>query len=127
MAGWSKLTQVELRALLRSHVQPVDGSKAALVQRLTAFLSDDSGAAAGDDDVGDDGDQRGDGPSASEATELEAAGASTELSAWRAATSHLDDLTTSLAQQRAQARAAARAAQLAEGQAKAALHGSGPQ
>ena len=120
MAGWSKLTQVELRALLRSRAQAIGGSKAALVQRLTAFLSDDSGAAAGDDDVGDDGDQRGDGPSASEATELEAAGASTELSAWRAATSHLDDLMTSLAQQRAQARAAARAAQLAEGQAKAA-------
>jgi hypothetical protein len=38
---------------------------------------------------------------------------STELSAWRAATSQLDDLTTSLAQQRAQAR-------VADGQAKAA-------
>eukprot|EP01046_Picozoa_sp_COSAG06_P082591 COSAG06_NODE_29602_length_553_cov_1.211454_1_plen_105_part_10 len=37
-------------------------------------------------------------------------------SAWRTATSHLDDLTMSLAQQRAQARAA----ELAEGQAKAA-------
>eukprot|EP01046_Picozoa_sp_COSAG06_P018192 COSAG06_NODE_1258_length_10078_cov_2.895280_2_plen_504_part_00 len=114
MAGWSKLTQVELRALLRSRVQPADGSKAALVQRLTAFLSDGS-EATGDDDVGE-----GDGPSASETAELEAAGASTELSAWRAAKSHLDDLTTSLAQQRAQARAEARAAQLAEGQAKVA-------
>jgi N-acetylneuraminic acid mutarotase len=115
MAGWSKLTQVELRALLRSHVQPVDGNKTALVQRLTAFLSDDSEATC-DDDVGEGGPS----PSASETAELEAAGASTELSAWRAATSHLDDLTTSLAQQRAQARAEARAAQLAEGQAKAA-------
>ena len=116
MAGWSKLTQAELRVLLRSHSLPADGSKAALVQRLTAFLSG-SGAAAGDDDVGEGG-----GPTASEATELEAAGASTELSAWRAATSQLDDLKTSLAQQRAQA-------WVAEEQAKAtcAQQSSGPQ
>ena len=40
VAGWSKNTQAELRTLLRSHDQPTDGSKAALVQRLTAFLSD---------------------------------------------------------------------------------------
>jgi hypothetical protein len=68
MAGWSKLTQVELRALLRSRAQAIGGSKAALVQRLTAFLSDDSGAfsESGDDDVGG-------GPSASETAELEAA------------------------------------------------------
>jgi hypothetical protein len=110
-AMWSKLTQVELRALLSALGQSTDGSKAALVQRLTAFLRDDSGAAGDDDDVGER-----DGPSASEAAELEAAGAITELSAWRTATSHLDDLTMSLAQQRAQARAA----ELAEGQAKAA-------
>jgi hypothetical protein len=44
MAGWSKLTQAELRTLLRSHGQPTNGSKAALVQRLAAFLSDDSKA-----------------------------------------------------------------------------------
>ena len=71
MAGWSKNTLVELRALLRSHAQPIGGSKAALVQRLTAFLSDDSGAfsESGDDDVGEEGD----GPSASETAELEAA------------------------------------------------------
>ena len=67
MAGWSKLTQIELRTLLRSRGQPVDGSKAALVQRLTAFLSHDR-EATGDGDVGE-----GDGPSASETAELEAA------------------------------------------------------
>ena len=87
MASWSKLTQAELRVLLRSHGQPTGGGKAALVQRLSAFLSeaddsDDSGAEP-DDGVG----EGGRGPSASEAAELEAAGASTELSAWRAATS----------------------------------------
>jgi hypothetical protein len=76
-AGWAKLNQIELRVLLRSHDQPADGSKAALVQRLTAFLSDD-GEATGDDDAGD---ERGRGPtSASEAAELETAGARTELS-----------------------------------------------
>ena len=71
-----------------------------------------------DDDVGGEGD----GPSASETAELEAAGASTELSAWRAATSQLDDLKTSLAQQRAQT-------WVAEEQAKAtcAQQSSGPQ
>ena len=104
MAGWSDLTQIQLRVLLRSHSQPADGSKAALVQRLTAFLSDDSEA------------QGGRGPSASEAAELEAAGASKELDSWRAAISHQSQLTTSLAQQQAQAQAQARAA---EQQAKA--------
>jgi hypothetical protein len=67
MAGWSKLTQIELRTLLRSRGQPVDGSKAALVQRLTAFLSHDR-EATGDGDVGE-----GDGASASETARLEAA------------------------------------------------------
>ena len=82
-----------------------------------AFLSDDNKADVDgdrDDDVGEGG------PSASETAELEAAGASTELSAWRVAMSQLDDLTASLAQLRAQARAEARAAELAEGQAKVA-------
>jgi|EP01046_Picozoa_sp_COSAG06_P028306 hypothetical protein len=127
MAGWSNLTQLQLRTLLRSHGQPTDGGKAALVQRLAAFLSDDNKADVDgdrDDDVGEGG------PSASETAELEAAGASTELSAWRVAMSQLDDLTASLAQLRAQARAEARAAHLAaEGQAKAGrhVHSSGPQ
>eukprot|EP01046_Picozoa_sp_COSAG06_P010397 COSAG06_NODE_567_length_14186_cov_3.587918_4_plen_479_part_00 len=49
VAGWSKNTQAELRTLLRSHGQPTDGSKAALVQRLTAFLSDYAHEATGDD------------------------------------------------------------------------------
>jgi hypothetical protein len=49
VAGWSKNTQAELRTLLRSHDQPTDGSKAALVQRLTAFLSDYAHEATGDD------------------------------------------------------------------------------
>jgi hypothetical protein len=70
MAGWSKNTQVELRALLRSHGQSIDGSKAALVQRLTAFLSDSmrsSLSVAAGDVVG------GEEPSASKAAEQEAA------------------------------------------------------
>eukprot|EP01046_Picozoa_sp_COSAG06_P054395 COSAG06_NODE_9677_length_1846_cov_1.724671_1_plen_482_part_10 len=46
MAGWSNPTQPQLRALLQSHGQPTDGSKSALVQRLTAFVSDDSEAAS---------------------------------------------------------------------------------
>ena len=66
MAGWSNLTQLQLRTLLRSHGQPTDGGKAALVQRLAAFLSHDR-EATGDGDVGE-----GDGPSASETAELEA-------------------------------------------------------
>jgi hypothetical protein len=49
MAGWSKNTQVELRALLQVLGQPTGGSKAALAQRLTAFMSDD---------VGDDSERR---------------------------------------------------------------------
>ena len=52
MAGWSKLTQPQLRVLLRSHGQPTDGSKTALVQRLAAFLSD---AAASEEAADDDG------------------------------------------------------------------------
>jgi hypothetical protein len=102
MAGWSKNTQVELRTLLRALGQATEGSKAALVQRLTAFLADDGSEATGDEGSS--------GPSASEATELAVAGATTELNAWRAATSHLGELTTSLAQQRATAKAAAAAA-----------------
>jgi hypothetical protein len=100
MTGWAKNTEAELRTLLRSHGQPTDGSKAALVQRLTAFLSDGAGEADGDDD---DGDER---PSASEAAALEAAGANTELEAWRAAT-------TRLREQRATVKAAAAAARAA--------------
>eukprot|EP01046_Picozoa_sp_COSAG06_P032801 COSAG06_NODE_3303_length_5532_cov_4.124425_2_plen_538_part_00 len=116
MAGWSKLTQVELRALLQVLGQPTGGSKAALVQCVTAFMTSD--------DVGDDSEAPGEkveseaagGPSAPEAAELEAAGARIELNAWRAATARLDELATSLAQQRAHVRAA----QLAEAQVKAA-------
>jgi hypothetical protein len=66
MAGWSNLTQIQLRTLLELHGQPTDGSKAALVQRLTAFLSE--ACAAGGDSV-----VEGDGPSTSEATKVEAA------------------------------------------------------
>jgi hypothetical protein len=47
------------------------------------------------------------GPSASEETALEAAGARTELEAWRAVITRLHTLTTSLANQRATAKAAA--------------------
>eukprot|EP01046_Picozoa_sp_COSAG06_P015827 COSAG06_NODE_1027_length_11028_cov_3.385031_7_plen_561_part_00 len=99
IAGWSNLTQLQLRALLQSHGQPNDRRKAALVQRLTAFMSDDSEAAGDNDKCEVAG-----GPSSSEVAELEAAGAITELSAWRGATSFLVDLITSLAQQRAQGR-----------------------
>jgi hypothetical protein len=49
-AGWSNLTQPQLRALLRSHGQPTDGSEAALAQRVGAFMNDDHDATAGDDD-----------------------------------------------------------------------------
>jgi hypothetical protein len=97
MAGWSKLTQVELRALLQVLGQPTGGSKAALVQRLAAFMDSDCEAA---------GDRRRWRASASEVAELEAAGARTELDAWRTANAQLDELTTSLAKHRAQARAA---------------------
>jgi hypothetical protein len=110
-AGWAKLTQVELRVLLRSHDQPADGSKAALVQRLTAFLSDD-GEATGDDDAGD---ERGRGPSASEAAELEAAGEGAELDAWRASVTQLAEAQA----MEARAQTAAARAQTAATKAKA--------
>ena len=58
MAGWSMLKQVELRALLSALGQPTDGGKAALVQRVATFMSDDLEAAAAtrpaDDDEGAD-------------------------------------------------------------------------
>eukprot|EP01046_Picozoa_sp_COSAG06_P090613 COSAG06_NODE_36930_length_441_cov_1.020468_1_plen_124_part_01 len=104
MAGWSMLKQVELRALLSALGQPTDGGKAALVQRVATFMSDDLEAAAATRPADDD--EGGGGPSASEAAELRAAGMITALNAWQAAMSHLHELTTSLAQQRAQARAA---------------------
>ena len=114
MAGWSKNTQVELRALLRVLGQPTGGGKAALVQRLTAFLSDGSEAT---------GDERGSGPpSASEATELEAAGADRELSVWHDAVGRLDKATTFLVQAQAtetQARTAAAQARGERAQQKA--------
>ena len=37
----STLTELGLRTLLRTLKQPIDGGKGVLVQRLTAFLSDD--------------------------------------------------------------------------------------
>ena len=52
-AGWSNLTQLQLRDLLRSHGQPTDGSEATLAQRVGAFMNDDHDATAGDDDVGE--------------------------------------------------------------------------
>jgi len=52
--GWSNLTPLQLHSLLRPHGQPIDGSKAVLVQWLTAFMSDDRGAGAHDDDAGTD-------------------------------------------------------------------------
>ena len=56
-AGWSNLTQLQLRDLLRSHGQPTDGSEAALAQRVAALMSDDRDATAGTgedrDDVGE--------------------------------------------------------------------------
>jgi uncharacterized Ntn-hydrolase superfamily protein len=114
MADWSKNTQVELRTLLRALGQATEGSKAALVQRLTAFLSDGSEAT---------GDERGSGPpSASEATELEAAGADRELSVWHDAVGRLDKATTFLVQAQAtetQARTAAAQARGERAQQKA--------
>ena len=52
--AWSKLTELELRALLRALKQPIDGGKAILVQRGTTndfFVTDgeatsDAGEAA---------------------------------------------------------------------------------
>ena len=69
-AGWSNLTQPQLRALLRSHGQPTDGSEAALAQRVGAFMNDDHDATAGDDDVGEAA-LLAAGPSASEAAALQ--------------------------------------------------------
>ena len=46
----SGLAQVQLRALLRSHNQPANGSKATLAQRVAAFMSDRTHEATGDDD-----------------------------------------------------------------------------
>jgi|EP01046_Picozoa_sp_COSAG06_P037919 hypothetical protein len=40
VAGWSNLTQLQLRALLRSHNQPADGGEVVLAQRVAAFMSD---------------------------------------------------------------------------------------
>ena len=118
-AGWAKLTQVELRVLLRSHDQPADGSKAALVQRLTAFLSDCAHEATGDDV----------GLSASEAAELEAAGARAELNSWRSSATQLAEAqaiearaqtaATKAKAERIQQQAASEAAAAA---ARAALH-----
>jgi hypothetical protein len=98
--GWSNLTQLQLRALLRSHGQPTDGSKAALVQRLAAFLSDDGRGVAGDES------QCESGPSTSEAAALEAAGANTELEGWRVATTRLHEQRTAAKAAVAIARAA---------------------
>ena len=42
--AWSKLTELELRALLRALKQPADGGKAVLVQRVTAFFVSDGEA-----------------------------------------------------------------------------------
>jgi len=69
-AGWSNLTQLQLRDLLRSHGQPTDGSEAALAQRVGAFMNDDHDATAGDDDVGEAA-LLAAGPSASEAAALQ--------------------------------------------------------
>jgi hypothetical protein len=116
MAGWSKNTQVELRALLRALGQPTDGGKAALVQRLTAFLADGGSEATGDEEGCG-------GPSASVVTELEAAGADRELSVWREAVGRLDKARTSLVQAQAtetQARTAAAQARAERAQQKAA-------
>eukprot|EP01046_Picozoa_sp_COSAG06_P036774 COSAG06_NODE_4086_length_4588_cov_57.562932_2_plen_519_part_00 len=117
MAGWSKNTQIELRTLLRALGQPIDGGKAALVQRLTAFLGGSEAT------TGDERAERGSGPSASEATELEAAGADRELSVWRDAVDRLDKATTFLVQTQAtetQARTAAAQARAERAQQKAA-------
>jgi hypothetical protein len=119
MAGWSKNTQVELRALLRVLGQPTGGGKAALVQRLSAFMSDNRDATG--DGVGEG---RGEGLSESEATELKTAGAGAELimNAWQVSLTQLAEARateTHARTKRIQQQAASKAAAAA---ARAALH-----
>jgi hypothetical protein len=101
MAGWSELTRAELCVLLDSRGQPTEGEKPALVARLDAFMIMKA------DDVGGES-ERGGGPSAAEAAELEVAGAGVELGAWRSAVGRLCELRAAQAQA-SQALARARA------------------
>ena len=84
--GFSMLNQDELSALLRSVGQhaapPQSGNQAALVARLTAFMS---------------GEHRGGGgPGFTVVAELEAAGADAELGVWQASADRLGELQASL-------------------------------